>query len=86
MEFVREFAAVLVVLGILGVSLYWLRHEQARRLPTSGPLRAVAKVRLSENLVLHLIECAGVRCLITEQKASCSVLQLHGAAGEQERC
>jgi len=86
LEFVREFAAVLVVLGILGVSLYWLRRQQARRAPTSGPLRAVAKVRLSENLVLHLIDCAGASCLVAEQRASCSVLQLRGAAGKQEGC
>ena len=70
----REVVAVVVVLGILAGSLWGLRRVQKPRDSGLGPLRALAKLRLSEQLVVHLIECAGERCLVTEQKSGSTVV------------
>ena len=70
----REVVAVVVVLGILTGSLWGLRRVQKPRDSGPGPLRALAKLRLSEQLVVHLIECAGERCLVTEQKCGSTVV------------
>lgn len=75
-DFAREIAAAIVVLGILSASLVALRRFQGTREPSAGVLRAVAKLKLSEHLVLHLIECSGERCLVTEQKTGSSVTPL----------
>ena len=70
----REVVAVIVVLGILAGSLWGLRRLQKPRDSGPGPLRALAKLRLSEQLVVHLIECGGERCLVTEQKSGSTVV------------
>lgn len=75
-DFGREIAAAAVVLGLLGASLLGLRRYQRPRVRAAGPLRVVAKLRVSEHLVLHLIECAGERCLVTEQKSGSAVVTL----------
>lgn len=75
-DFAREIAAALIVLGILSASLVALKRYQGTRESADSALRAVAKLRLSEHLVVHLVECSGVRCLVTEQRAGSSVTQL----------
>ena len=76
MEIAREIIAVLVVLGLLAASLYGLRRCQRPARAADGPLRAAGRLRLSGNLVLHLVDCGGERCLVAEHKASCSVVVL----------
>ncbi len=68
-DLVREITAVAVVLGILGAALYTLRRYQMPRDGAPGPLRTISRLRLSEGLVLHLIECSGELCLVTEPKS-----------------
>lgn len=70
----REVVAVVVVLGILAASLWGLRRFQKPRDSDPGPLRVLAKLRLSEQLVVHLIECAGERCLVAEQRSGSAVV------------
>ncbi len=77
----REIIAIAVVLGILLGSLFGLRRFQKPRSSDLGPLRVLAKLRLSENLVVHLIDCGGERCLITEQKSGSSVTPLQSEPG-----
>ena len=77
----REVVAVIVVLGILAGSLWGLRRVQKPRDSGLGPLRALAKLRLSEQLVVHLIECAGERCLVTEQKSGSTVVSWRPESG-----
>ncbi len=76
MEIAREIIAGSLVLGLLGVSLYALRRFGRLQPGPEGTLRALGKLRLSEHLVLHLVECGGERCLVAEQKAACSLLPL----------
>ena len=77
----REIVAVAVVLAILTGSLVGLRRFQRPRESGTGPLRGLAKLRLSEHLVVHLIECAGERCLVTEQKSGSTVISLRCESG-----
>ena len=76
MDMGREIAAVVLVLGMLSASLMGLRRYQKPRARETGPLRAVAKLRLSDHLVVHLIECGGERCLVAEQKSGTTVVPL----------
>lgn len=76
MDMGREIAAVVLVLGMLSASLMGLRRYQKPRARETGPLRAVAKLRLSDHLVVHLIECGGERCLVAEQKSGSTVVPL----------
>ena len=77
----REIIAVVVVLGILAGSLIGLRRFQKPRESGLGPWRVLAKLRLSEHLVVHLIDCAGERCLVTEQKNGSTVMSLRPESG-----
>ena len=76
MDFAREIAAICAVLGLLGTCLYALRRYQRPGPRDDGKLRATGKLRLSDNLVLHLVDCAGERCLVTEQRSGCVVILL----------
>lgn len=80
LDFSREIGAVALVLGILAACLIALRRSQEREEQVPGLLRSVAKLRLSEHLVLHVIECAGERCLVTEQKTGCTIMPLSALA------
>ncbi len=76
MVFAGEIAACCAVLGLLGTCLYALRRFQRPGPRDDGTLRATGKLRLSDNLVLHLVDCAGERCLVTEQRSGCVVILL----------
>lgn len=76
MELSREIVAILLVLGLLGACLYALRRFRPSGAAVAGPLRATGKLRLSENLVLHLVHCDGQPCLVAEQKTSCALVIL----------
>jgi len=78
LEIAREIVAALLVLGLLGASLYAVRRYRRPGNGPEGSLRAIGKLRLSEHLVLHLVECGGERCLVAEQKAACSLVTLRG--------
>ena len=81
----REIVTVAVVLAILTGSLVALRRFQKPRESGTGPLRGLAKLRLSEHLVVHLIECAGERCLVTEQKSGSTVMSLRSESDSPVR-
>ncbi len=76
MELTREIAAVVLVLGLLVASLQLLRRYRVPRGPEGQALRSLSQVRLSANLVVHVIECSGERYLLAEQKSGCALLRL----------
>ncbi len=85
-EFGKEIVAVFAVLGALGAGLWTLRRLQVPHPVTASPLRAVATLRLSANLVLHMVDCAGEPCLVAEQKAGCSITPLRQVARGASNC
>jgi hypothetical protein len=80
LDFSREIGAVVLVLGILTACLLALRRSQAAEERAPGMLRSVARLRLSEHLVLHVVDCGGERCLVSEQKSGCTMMPLKTAA------
>jgi flagellar biogenesis protein FliO len=81
MEAIQQALVVVFVLGLLGVTLYWLRGQGMARFSGKGIGRAAARrmqtierLPLSPQHSLHLVNVGGRVLLIAISPSGCSVL------------
>ena len=81
MESLQQAAAVLLVLGLLGGALYWLRtrgmatfHAAGIRGTRSRRMQSVERLALTAQHSLHLIRVEGKMMLIAVSPNGCTVL------------
>ena len=86
MEPLRQIFAVLLVLGLLGGTLYWLRSKGAARLTVKGfgrsnnrQMRSVEQLRLTPQHSLHLVHVGDKVLLVALSPGGCSVLSAKDA-------
>jgi flagellar biogenesis protein FliO len=80
MEFVSEIAAVALVLGLLGASLWWLKHRgfaamaPARR-GAGRRMECLERLPLSPQHTLHLIRLGGKALLVASSPSGCALVE-----------
>jgi len=81
MEPIRQILAVLLVLGLLGGALYWLRTKGAARLtgngfrrPAKRQMRSIEQLRLTPQHSLHMVKVGERVMLVALSPGGCSVL------------
>lgn len=81
MEPVRQILAVLLVLGLLGGALYWLRSKGAARINMKGfgrtgsrQMRSIEQLRLTPQHSLHMVKVGDQVLLVALSPGGCSVL------------
>jgi len=81
MEAIQQAAAVLIVLGLLGVALFWLRNKGLVRFGANGIGRAgnrrmqsLERLQLTPHHSLHRINVGGRVLLIAVSPGGCSVV------------
>jgi len=85
MEPIRQVLAVLLVLGLLGGTLYWLRSKGAARLTVRGfgrsanrRMRSIEELRLTPHHSLHMVKVGDRVLLVALSPGGCSVLSASG--------
>jgi flagellar biogenesis protein FliO len=85
MEPIRQVLAVLLVLGLLGGALYWLRTKGAARLTVKGfgrsanrQMRSIEQLRLTPQHSLHMVKVGDRVLLVALSPGGCSVLSASG--------
>jgi len=91
MESIRQVLAVLLVLGCLGGTLYWLRSKGAARLSVRGfgrsanrQMRLLEQLRLAPQHSLHMVKVGDKVLLVALSPGGCSVLSASGVAMQLE--
>jgi len=91
MEPIRQVLAVLLVLGLLGGALYWLRSKGAARLTIKGfgrsttrQMRSIEQLRLSPQHSLHMVKVGDRILLVALSPGGCSVLSASGIEMQTE--
>ncbi len=81
MEPVRQVLAVLLVLGLLGGTLYWLRTKGAARFGVNGlgrsatkQMRSIEQLRLTPQHSLHMVKVGDRVLLVALSPGGCSLL------------
>jgi flagellar biogenesis protein FliO len=90
-EALQQILAVAVVLGLLGVSLWWLKKRGmagmvlAPRRKQGGALSAVERLPLAPGHTLHLVRLADRAILIAVSPGGCRVMESlpWGAVGQR---
>lgn len=92
MESVQQALSVLLVLGLLGGALWWLRRKGMAQFPlktrASGKarsMRVVERLALTPQHSLHLVSVKGRTVLIAVSPGGCSVLEGFAPDAEPER-
>ena len=82
MDSLQPMLAVLLVLGLLGGALFWLRSKGVARFNTRGfgrpgarQMRTLERLSLTPQHSLHLVSVAGKTLLIAVSPGGCTVLQ-----------
>jgi len=82
METIQQICAVLVVLGLLGGSLYWLRSRGMAQFAAAGigrggkrRMQSLERLALTPQHSLHLVNVGGRVLLIAVGPGGCSVLE-----------
>jgi len=91
MEPVRQILAAVVVLGLLGGTLYWLRRVGAARLTVKGlgrasnrQMRSIEQLRLTPQHSLHMVKVGDRILLVVLSPGGCSVLSTSGVEIQAE--
>ncbi|MGO9229329.1 MAG: flagellar biosynthetic protein FliO [Bryobacteraceae bacterium] len=85
MDVVGQMAAVAAVLGLLGATLWWLRHRGIATLAL-GRKRSRRKLELVERLPLgpqhslHLVRLGETMLLVAASPGGCRLIERHPAA------
>jgi len=86
MEPVRQVLAVLLVLGLLGGTLYWLRGKGAARFTVKGlgrsagrQMRSIEQLRLTPQHSLHMVKVGERVLLVALSPGGCSILSANAA-------
>lgn len=94
MEAIQQALVVVFVLGLLGVTLYWLRGQGLARFGGKGigrgaarRMQTIERLALSPQHSLHLVNVGGRVLLIAVSPGGCSVLQgeVHLEDGQVEK-
>ena len=82
MEMVNQILSVLLVLGLLGATLWWLKKKNLVRLGVRGRrkrdgarLEAIERLPLSAQHALHLVRVADRAVLVAVHSAGCTMLE-----------
>jgi flagellar biogenesis protein FliO len=81
MEAVQQICAVLLVLGLLGGTLFWLRGRGMAHFTSGGMARGKRRMQSLERLALtpqhslHLVNIGGRVLLVAVGPGGCSVLE-----------
>jgi flagellar biogenesis protein FliO len=80
MDFLPQFTAVVAVLSLLGVTLWWLRRRGfASLLPvrrsTGNRLECLERLSLSPQHTLHLVRLGSTALLVASSPSGCSLVQ-----------
>ncbi|HUO31241.1 MAG TPA: flagellar biosynthetic protein FliO [Bryobacteraceae bacterium] len=85
MEPVRQILAIVLVLGLLGGTLYWLRRVGGARLTVKRPgrastrqMRSIEQLRLTPQHSLHMVKVGDQILLVALSPGGCSVLRTTG--------
>lgn len=85
MEPIRQILAVLLVLGLLGGTLYWLRSKTGARFAVKGfgrpggrQMRSIEQLRLTPQHSLHMVRVGDRILLVALSPGGCSVLNTGG--------
>jgi flagellar biogenesis protein FliO len=85
MESMRQVIAVVLVLGLLGGALYWLRTRGAARLTVKGfgrpamrQMRSIEQLRLSPQHSLHMVKVGDKVLLVALSPGGCSLISTSG--------
>jgi flagellar biogenesis protein FliO len=80
MESLQQVLTVLIVLGLLGGTLFWLRSKGLARFTVKGmgrsgrQMQSIERLPLTPQHSLHLVRVAGKVLLIAVSPGGCSVL------------
>ena len=81
MEPIRQVVAVLLVLGLLGGTLYWLRAKGAAKLNMRGfgrggtrQMQSIEQLRLTPQHSLHMVKVGDRVLLVALSPGGCSLL------------
>jgi flagellar biosynthetic protein FliO len=84
MEFGQQYVSVAVVLGLLGLALWWLRRRgYAAVLPggrNNRKMEVIERLPLGPQHTLHLVRLGGTALLVGCSTAGCVLLQSVPAA------
>ena len=80
MDFIPQFTAVAAVLGLLGMTLWWLRRRGfAAMLPlkrsTSKKLECLERLSLSPQHTLHLVRLGSATLLVSSSPSGCVLIE-----------
>ena len=92
MEAMRQIWAVLLVLGLLGGLLYWLRTRGAAQFNLRGlgrqssrQMRAIEQLRLTPQHSLHMVQVGERVLLVALSPGGCSVLSAEAQLPKESR-
>jgi flagellar biogenesis protein FliO len=80
MEMIQQSLAVLAVLSLLAVTLWWLRRKGFAQAGTGGRRRSARRLQVLERLPLtpqhslHLVRAPGKAVLLSSSPGGCSVI------------
>jgi len=81
MDPVRQILAVLLVLGLLGGALFWLRSKGAARISVKGfgragnrQMQTIEQLRLTPQHSLHMVKIGDQVLLVALSPGGCSLL------------
>ncbi len=90
MELVQQIIAVAAVLGLLALSLWWLRRQGVARFSSGSRRKPARQLQLIERLPLtphhslHLVRVADRTILVALSPSGCAVLDAMSGAGVPE--